>query len=301
MRRLAEACVDALTRFADTDARIWLVDGDLAPSYGVDRFAAVRPDRFVMAGIAEQNMVSMAAGMAACGARPWVFSFAAFLAYRAADQIRVSVSQTELPVALVGSHAGGCGGRNGKTHQSLNDLGVIGGFPHIEIWTPGDAAEAAAAVASSLTRDKPTYIRSPRDPLPGLPGAATEGLRLLSEPADDLLIAPGIAAHWASPAVETLRGVGVRIELAHINQVRPVAKDVVARIRAARRWIVLEDHVRLGGVGDMLSHATGRRPDLWIGWPADWTGGSGECAALRTQCGLDTRAIVAKISEELAR
>jgi len=81
-----------LLQQARADPRIWLLDGDLADSYGAMAFAEALPERFIMGGIAEQNMVSMAAGMAACGARPWVFSFAAFLAYRAADQIRVSLA-----------------------------------------------------------------------------------------------------------------------------------------------------------------------------------------------------------------
>ena len=120
--RLADHCGLHLSRLAETDERIRVLDGDLADSDGALHFAERHPDRFLMAGIAEQSMVSVAAGMASCGLRPWVFSFAAFLCYRAYDQVRVSVSQAGQPVTLVGSHSGGLSSRNGKTHAALNDI-----------------------------------------------------------------------------------------------------------------------------------------------------------------------------------
>jgi transketolase len=141
LERLGKIVSERLTLAAAKDSSIWVLDGDLADSYGADAFAAAHPDRFISAGIAEQSMVSVAAGLAACGIRPWVFSFAAFLTYRAYDQIRVGISQTGLPVALVASHAGGCGGRNGKTHVALNDVALMASLPRIAIWTPADAGD----------------------------------------------------------------------------------------------------------------------------------------------------------------
>src|SRR5687767_4405253 len=111
--KLADHIGALLPGFAQTHPELVVLDGDLADSDGAIHFARACPERFLMAGIAEQNMVSVAAGMAACGLRPWVFSFAAFLCYRAYDQIRVCLGQTRQPVVLVGSHAGGLSGRNG--------------------------------------------------------------------------------------------------------------------------------------------------------------------------------------------
>src|SRR4051812_32039274 len=140
MVRLGHTVADYVSSLACADDRIWVVDGDLGDSYGLDD-AAIRKlgDRFIQAGIAEQTMVGLAAGLAACGLRPFVFSFAAFLCCRAYDQIRVCVSQTELPVVFVGSHAGGCNASNGKTHSIVNDVAIMATLPNVDVWAPADA------------------------------------------------------------------------------------------------------------------------------------------------------------------
>lgn len=125
------------------DDRIFVIDGDLADSDGAICFANKRSDRFIMAGIAEQNMVSLAAGLAETGNRPRLFSFASFLCFRGYDQTRICLSQAGQPVALVGSHAGGLGGRNGKSHTALNDLSLMLTLPRLQVWAPADEAEVA--------------------------------------------------------------------------------------------------------------------------------------------------------------
>src|SRR5205085_12498689 len=140
MVRLGQAVANRVAALASVDRRIWVIDGDLGDSYGVDDLATRnRSIRFIQAGIAEQTMVAVAGGIAACGLRPWVFSFAAFLCCRAYDQIRICVSQTELPVVLIGSHAGGCNGINGKTHSILNDVAIMSTLPNINVWAPADS------------------------------------------------------------------------------------------------------------------------------------------------------------------
>src|SRR5262245_51699453 len=137
--RLGEVCGTVLATAARTNESIWVLDADLGDCNGAEKFLMSHPSKFVEVGIAEQAAVSMAAGIAACGGRPFVFSFAAFLCYRALDQIRVCASQTRLPVTLVCSHAGGCCGRNGKTHSALDDLGILAALPSVSIWSPADA------------------------------------------------------------------------------------------------------------------------------------------------------------------
>lgn len=296
--RLAAACVRTLLDEAETDSRIWLLDGDLADSYSATEFAEQQPDRFIMAGIAEQNMVSMAAGMAACGLRPWVFSFAAFLAFRAADQIRVCISQTGLPVTLVGSHAGGCGGRNGKTHQSLSDLAIMAGFPGMQIWTPCDAADAVFATRSIARSEQPAYFRAPREscpPLPGEPGA----LRWLTEPNKKVIVTSGLAAHWALETRERLSDTGDAPSILHVASFAPLAQELEAIITEAEQWFVIEDHVRHGGLAEVVSRLAGRLPDAWFGWPSTWPGGSGSATDLRESCGLDSQAIARHLRDLL--
>ena len=295
--RLAAVCARELVELARGDPRIWLLDGDLADSYGAMTFAAALPDRFVMGGVAEQNMVSMAAGMAACGARPWVFSFAAFLAYRAADQIRVSLAQTGLSVALVGSHAGGCGGRNGKTHQSLSDLAVLGSMPGVHVWTPCDPRDMGHAMAAIRNAESPGYIRAPRDPCPELPGVPGP-LRWLTPSSDHILLCSGLSAQWALGAREVARELGLDLGVLHLGRFSPPPAALHEEITQARRWFVIEDHVRLGGVADRVSSLVGRQPDSWFGWPADWAGGSGTSAELRESCHLGDREVARVIASQ---
>lgn len=298
MKRLATHCVDYLVEVGASDHRIWVLDGDLGDSYGMQRFAERFPERFLMAGIAEQNMVSVAAGMASCGARPWVFSFAAFLVYRAADQIRVSISQTKMPVALIGSHAGGCAGRNGKSHQSISDIAVIGGLPGITIWTPCDSKDVRFVVDNILKSNSPAYIRMPRDDLPCFPVTSGE-VRQLAPTAPDAIVACGIATHWAMEVQELLARAGFEVSMYHVNRILPaphVLRDVV---KTARRLFIIEDHVRHGGLAEIIGRVWKRYPDLWFGWPSDWEGGSGESFALRAACGLDAHSIARAIVFEL--
>jgi transketolase len=293
--RLAAVCAHELLQRARSDPRIWLLDGDLADSYGAMAFAETLPERFIMGGIAEQNMVSMAAGMAACGARPWVFSFAAFLAYRAADQIRVSVAQTGLGVTLVGSHAGGCGGRNGKTHQSIGDLAVLGAMAGMQVWTPCDPRDVCHAMEAVLGTARPSYIRAPRDPCPELPGAPGP-LRWLTQPSDHILLCNGLSAQWALGTRDVTRSMGLQLGVLHLGRFAPPPPALHEEIANARRWFVIEDHVRLGGVADQAAHLVGRQPDAWFGWPADWSGGSGSSAELRESCHLGDREVAEVIA-----
>ena len=289
-RRLASVCVEELRRLARTDPAFWLLDGDLADSYDATDFEAEFPDRFVMCGIAEQNMVSFAAGMAACGARPWVFSFAAFLAYRAADQVRVSLSQTNMPVVLVGSHAGGCAGRNGKTHMATGDLAVFTALPGISVWTPSDAAETRLAVQTLSRSEGPSYIRMPREDLAELPGEAAPVREILSG-GETLIVASGLAAHWALELAGRLAEMGREAPtVLTVARVKPLPERLVERVSAARRFYVVEDHVRAGGMADAIGRAAGRQPDRWFGWPDGWTG-SGSEQVLREAAGLTTRAM----------
>ena len=295
--RLAAVCAHELLQRARSDPRIWLLDGDLADSYGAMAFAETLPERFIMGGIAEQNMVSMAAGMAACGARPWVFSFAAFLAYRAADQIRVSVAQTGLGVTLVGSHAGGCGGRNGKTHQSIGDLAVLGAMAGMQVWTPCDPRDVCHAMEAVLGTARPSYIRAPRDPCPELPGAPGP-LRWLTQPSDHILLCNGLSAQWALGTRDVTRSMGLQLGVLHLGRFAPPPPALHEEIANARRWFVIEDHVRLGGVADQAAHLVGRQPDAWFGWPADWSGGSGSSAELRESCHLGDREVAEVIASK---
>lgn len=307
MMRLAEAMAQALEAAAARDPRIWIIDGDLGDSYGLEAVGPRLGDRYVQAGIAEQAMVSLAAGLASCGARPWVFSFAAFLCCRAYDQIRVSVSQTRLPVVLIGSHAGGCVGKNGKTHTIVNDLAMLGTLPALEVWAPADAEEAAALVPRLLAAEGPAYVRLPRDPQPALP-RRREGSNACSvygppaPVAPVAMVASGLATQWALRARDLLAGRGIELPVIHVAQLAPFpAAQVAEAIAGARRLVAIEDHYSAGGLADLLRRHFPEHRVRACGWPPAWPGASGDAEAVRAAHQLDDEALASACLAELAK
>jgi transketolase len=300
MRKLGDECGIYLGELSHTDDRIWVLDGDLADSDGAECFSDINSSRFIQAGISEQSMVTTAAGMAAVGARPWVFSFAAFLCCRAYDQIRTSVSQTRLPVALLGSHAGGLGGRNGKSHIVLNDIALLSTLPNIEVWSPADKFDVQYAVDRALKGEGPTYIRMPRSPVPVL-GHEPAGARWIGRPRDVAIVTHGLATHWALEAQAILHDHGIDIGVFQILKVWPFSEATIDHLRAITKAYILEDHSVLGGLCSLIRFIGFRGEIEQLGWPVGWSGQSGSDEALRHSAGLDTTQIVERVLRSTAK
>src|SRR5579872_184557 len=162
---------DTLIELCRADPRVVVLDGDLANSTKADKVAAAVPDSFYMLGIAEQNLAGVAAGMASAGLIPWVSSFAAFLATRDLDQVRVVVAQPALNVKLAAHYSGILTGYTGKTHQVVNDLAIMRSLPHMACVAPCDAIEARAAMLALNDYEGPVYLRLTRDPAPAVVAA----------------------------------------------------------------------------------------------------------------------------------
>lgn len=295
MIKLADHCGRVLAQRMDDAPRVHVLDGDLADSDGAIHVATRHPARFLMAGIAEQNMVSVAAGMAEAGLAPWVFSFAAFLCYRAYDQIRTCVSQAMQPVTLVGSHAGGLAGRNGKTHAAPNDLALMLSLPHMHVWAPGDAADVELAVAALLASPVASYVRCPRTliPSPGLPGAAAP-LRWLLPRQRTVLVSTGLASHWALAAARLLAARGLEVGVLHCARLRPLPA-LADELHGVRAVFAVDDHVAHGGLGSLL-HALGVAARV-VGWPADYAGKSGADDDLLEAYGLSPAQLARAVKE----
>jgi transketolase len=292
--RLADHCGLHLAERALHDPRLWVLDGDLADSDGALHFAERHPERFVMAGIAEQNMVSVAAGMASCGLRPWVFSFAAFLCYRAYDQLRVCLSQAEQPVTLVGSHSGGLANRNGKTHAAPNDVALMASLPNLTVWSPGDEHEVRFAADAILAGDAPAYLRLPRRPLAPL-GGEPAACRWIGEPAPLCFLATGVATHLALNACELLRAEGSDAGVLHVARLSPFPADEVREALAdVERLFVVDDHYTFGGLASLAAEA-GVHPQRVFGWPRGWSGQSGDDEDLMRVGGLHPTQITAAV------
>jgi transketolase len=298
--KLADHAGRVLARHAVHDARVVVLDGDLADSDGAMHFAHAHPDRFFASGIAEQNMVCVAAGMAECGWRPSVFSFAAFLCYRAYDQVRVSLSQASMPVTLVASHAGGLSGRNGKTHAAPNDVAIMLGLPHMDVWAPADRADVEFALSEVGRSQSPAYIRLPRTPLgeqDALPGEAA-AFRFLRPARKTLLVSTGLSTHWALAAARELEAMDIDVGVLHLARITP---DLPAGLAFAGvdRTFVIEDHVPHGGLASHARSWPGLGEATGITWPADFCGKSGSDDEVRAAHGLDAAAIAARVAHAL--
>lgn len=301
MKRLAADIADTLAHAAAENERIWVLDGDLGDSYALyDETRQPRFPRFIQTGIAEQTLVATAAGLAACGQIPWVFSFSAFLCHRAADQIRTCVAGPQLPVILVGSHAGASTGANGSSHASLSDIGVLSSIGGIELWAPSDLIDVNTTIKSILTRPRPAYLRVSREAVPqlDLPGG---DIRSNGTTGDIVLLSTGLASHWAREAVYELERLGITIPWTHIAKLDDqLLHSWIRSCPSMTHLIIIEDHGPVGGLSDAVRRVS--VPGLKISamtWPRDWHGEAGSIDALRTAYGLDTATIVRSIIASL--
>jgi transketolase len=299
--KLADHCGRILAEHGDAEPRLYVLDGDLADSDGAIHFAHRHPTRFLMAGIAEQNMVSVAAGMAEAGQRPWVFSFAAFLCYRAYDQVRMGLSQARQAVTLVGSHAGGLSGRNGKSHAAPNDLALMLSLPHVSVWSPGDLGDVELAVRTLVAQPAPSYLRCPRTPIDeqrGLPGAPA-ALRWLSPRRPVALVSTGIASHWALAAAARLADAGIDVGVLHCLRLRPTGA-LAAELHGVSRIFVVEDHATFGGLASLIHQLGLPAAVTALGWPDEFSGQSGKDEQLLAAHGLSAEQLAHTITTALA-
>ena len=283
-----------------------VLDGDLANSTRADLFAAAVPDRFFELGIAEQNMVGMAAGLATVGYVPWISTFAAFLAKRALDQIRVVVAQPGLNVKLCGSYSGILTGKTGKTHQSVEDLAVFRAMPGVATIAPADAIELRSAMRAMMETLGPVYLRLTRDPSPTIfpddyafrLGAGV----LLCDGEDVALISTGVQTVRALDAADLLAADGIAATVLHLPTIKPL--DTAAVVAAAERTgavVTAEDHSIIGGLGGAVAEAlaeTRPTPMRRVGW-RDTYGESGPNDALLEKYGLTAAHVAAAAREVL--
>jgi transketolase len=276
MKKMGMYCGEMLSLHMDSDPDIYVLDGDLADSDGAIYIHNHHPNRFIMAGIAEQSMVSIAAGLATVKRKPWVFSFAAFLCYRAYDQIRIGISQGNLNVKLVGSHAGGFSGRNGQTHAAINDVAIMTSLPNMEIWSPACPADLSFAIKQMTGNLKPTYLRLPREPLSDLQGQQETWYWLFPKQRINILVY-GITVHIALQVLDLLLTKNLRVGVIVVNRIWPLPDNIMDTLESiCTDLIVIEDHYRIGGIGSILSLMRLSCKVHSIGWNLNFTGQSGD-------------------------
>ncbi|HEY5095557.1 MAG TPA: transketolase C-terminal domain-containing protein [Candidatus Eremiobacteraceae bacterium] len=294
-----DAFGDAMIELCARDSRVVLVDGDLANSTKSDKLAVASPDRFFMMGIAEQNLVGVAAGMAAVGLKPWVASFAAFIATRDLDQIRVAVAQPNLNVKLAAHYSGLMTGYTGKTHQVVNDLAIMRSMPNMTVVAPCDGVETRAAMLAIDAHVGPVYLRLTRDPMPTItPAGRTFELGravVLRRGADIGLVATGAQTLRVVEAANVLASEGIAATVLHVPTIKPMdAEALVDVARSTRCILTCEEHSIFGGLGGAAAEILSERHPVRIGRLGlrDVDGESGPNQALIDKYGLSAGDVV---------
>lgn len=254
-----EAYGRALVGLAREDLRIWALDADLCRSTMSCYMEQEFPERYIEAGIAEANMVGMAAGLALCGKIPFASTFAVFMTGRAFDQIRQSVCIPKLNVKFCGSSAGLSDYGDGSTHQTVEDIAIMRALPNMAVLSPGDARQTHAAVRAAAAWPGPVYLRVTRSELDDLPGDGSFEIGKaypLTDGGDITIFATGSMAGRAMQAAAALQAKGVSALVANVCTIKPL--DAAAmRVLAGKTRMVLtcEEHSVIGGLGSAVAEA----------------------------------------------
>jgi transketolase len=242
------------------DSRIVVLCADLAESTRAEEFQKVFPDRFIEVGIAEQNMAALGAGFALAGKIPFIASYAAFSPGRNYEHIRTTIALNDVPVKIMGMHAGVSVGPDGATHQMLEDIGLMRMLPGMVVMNPADAIEAEKAVLAAAASKEPTYVRFGRSPVPVFttpetPFAIGKALRLWeSEKPKVAIMGTGSMSYRALLAARALEALGIPSLVLHVPTIKPL--DEAEVLRAAKDCgvvITVEEHQIMGGFGSAIA------------------------------------------------
>ena len=268
MKALRDVFGDTLVSLGASDPNVVVLDADLANSTKADKFAKMYPGRFLQMGIAEQNFVGVAVGIASLGYVPWLSTFTVFFTHRALDPIRMLVAQTHANVKIGAAYAGVLTGLTGKTHHDVQDLAIMRAMPDMTVVAPADAIEGEAIIRWATEYEGPVYVRLARDPSPNVfdeqyrfvPGKTIS----LKEGSDVLLISTGPQSVRCLEAAELLQGQGISAGVLHVPSIKPVNKEeIVSAAEKAKMVITVEEHTIYGGLGglvaEVLSEASPRR------------------------------------------
>lgn len=285
------------------DKNIVVLDADLSKSTKTEVFKKAYPDRFINAGIAEGNMMSVAAGLASCGKTVFASSFAMFAAGRAFEQIRNSICYPNLNVKIAATHAGISVGEDGATHQCLEDIGLMRTIPNMIIINPADDIEAKLAVKAAIDHKGPVYLRFGRLAVDDINPSdynfeLGKGV-MLKDGTDATIIATGLMVADALKAHEMLLSEGISTRVINIHTIKPLDEEIIKNAAIDTGAIVTcEEHYVMGGLGSAVCEAvckTNPVPVKIIG--TEKFGKSGKPAQLMQEYGLTAENIVNSVKE----
>jgi transketolase len=255
---MRDAFGDALLALAETHPELVVIDADVASSTRTAKFASAYPERSFNVGVAEANMVDIAAGMATCGLRPVVSTFALFIALKGADQVRNIVCYNNLPVIFAGGYAGLSDSYDGASHQSILDVSMLRAMPNMTVVVPGDAVEVGQALEAALRHNGPVFLRMGRNPTPVLfendPSLEIGRIRKLRDGHDLTIAVCGVPTSMAIQAADQLADGGIAVDLLEISTIKPIdTAMLVASASKTRKVLAVEEHTVIGGMGSAVA------------------------------------------------
>lgn len=296
---------EALVKYGDNE-NIVVLDADLSKSTKTDTFKKVYPERFINCGIAEADMMCVAAGLASCGKIAFASTFAMFAAGRAFEQVRNSIGYTKLNVKIGATHAGISVGEDGASHQCLEDIALMRSIPGMVVINPADDIEAQLAVKAAIEHDGPVYMRFGRLAVEDVNGEdykfeLGKGVQL-RDGKDVSIIATGLMVQEALKAADMLKEEGIDARVINIHTIKPIDEDIIKKAAEETGAIVTaEEHYIMGGLGSAVTEtvcATAPCPVKIIG--TDRYGKSGKPNELFEEYGLTAKNIAAKAKEAIA-
>ena len=300
-----EAYGKALAALANTNENVVVLDADLSKSTKTADFKAVAPERFFNMGIAEGNMMGVAAGLSTCGKIPFVSTFAMFAAGRAFEQIRNSICYPKLNVKVCATHAGLTVGEDGASHQAIEDISLMRSVPNMVVINPADDIETEAAIKAVAQMEGPCYVRLGRMAVSRVNDEANYNFVIgkgitLAEGNDVAIIATGIMVEAALEAKGELAKEGINARVINIHTIKPIDEELI--IKAAKETGVIvtaEEHSVIGGLGSAVAEVVSENcpvPVLRVG-VKDTFGESGKPNELLEKYGLTSNDIVNKVKE----
>ena len=300
-----ESYGNALKDLAEEFPNLAVLDADLAAATKTGIFRKAYPERHIDCGIAEANMMGVAAGLSLTGKIPFVSSFAMFAAGRAFEQVRNSIGYPHLNVKIGATHAGITVGEDGATHQCNEDIALMRTIPGMVVMCPADDVEARAAVRAALEYEGPVYIRFGRAAVPVINDRPDYKFEIgkgtvVREGRDVTIVATGICVDSALGAAEKLAADGIEAEVISICTIKPLDEDII--INSAKKTgkvVTVEEHSVIGGLGSAVCDALRAKlptPVKKIGMQ-DVFGESGSAAALVKKYGLDADGVYASVKE----
>lgn len=303
-----EAYGKALIALGAENPNIVVLDADLSKSTKTAEFAKTYPERFINMGIAEQNMMGTAAGLAASGKIPFASTFAVFATGRAYEQIRNSIAYPKLNVKIAATHAGITVGEDGATHQAIEDVAIMRALPNMTVLVPADGVETRQAIFAAAKLQGPVYIRMGRLELPVLfdenyhfeIGKA----KVLREGQDAAIVANGVMVSMALEAAEQLSQEGISVTVINAASVKPFDRETLVRVaKLVKAVVTAEEHNVIGGLGSAVAEVLSEdcpRPLVRVGLQ-DTFGESGRPYELLEKYGLTSQQLVAAIKQALRK